>query len=236
MQSLTIIIPCFNEESRLDAAAFTEFASLHPQTRLVFVNDGSTDDTLKILEQFQRNLTSIEIVSLTKNQGKAEAVRTGILLALKNPTHYIGYLDADLSTSLEEFYTIYETAQQKDLDIVLASRIKKIDTRIERSVFRHITGRTLATIIDHRFWLGVYDTQCGAKLFKSGLIKKVAAEPFSTKWFFDVEILLRVKKLHPEIKSTEVPLKQWINVRNSRIGIWSFPSVAKDLFSLFNHY
>jgi dolichyl-phosphate beta-glucosyltransferase len=236
MQSLTIIIPCYNEESRLDPYSFSGFANLHPDIRFIFINDGSTDGTSKILEQIHSLIGSSEIISFSENRGKAEAVRTGLISALKTNPDYIGYLDADLSTTLKEFYEMWETAKSNDLDMVLASRIKKIDTKIERSFFRHFTGRILATIIDQKFDLGVYDTQCGAKIFKSDLIEKIIKAPFSTKWFFDVEILLRMRSLYPEAKATEIPLKQWINVSNSKIGIWSFPAVVKDLFSLFNKY
>ncbi len=236
MQSLTIIIPCYNEAGRLNAPAFIEFSRLHAHVHFIFVNDGSTDRTQSLLENINAGISNASVLHLPNNTGKAEAVRQGLLAGLKNKTDYIGYLDADLSVSLENFAELVNEAELKNLDVVIGSRIKKIDTRIERSFFRHITGRALATIIDASFHLGVYDTQCGAKAFRPALIQPVVQENFFTRWFFDVEILLRIRKNHKEYKAMEIPLKQWVNMQGSKLGIWSFPAVMKDIFLLMRKY
>ncbi len=213
-----------------------EFAVSHPLVRLLFVNDGSTDQTGAVLYEIKTSLPSAEVLHLRQNAGKAEAVRQGMLAALDSETTYVGYLDADLSVSLEDFMELIKTAEQDKLDLVIGSRIKKLDTHIERSFFRHITGRTLATVIDASFQLGVYDTQCGAKAFKPELLKPIIQEKFFTKWFFDVEILLRIRKLKINYKAREIPLKQWINRKDSKLGPLSFPGVIKDIFLLMRKY
>jgi len=235
MPSTAIIVPCYNEAKRLMAAEFIFFLQQCPDIQFYFVNDGSVDDTQKILLQIQEASQS-KIITLEKNCGKAEAIRKGFIHALQDQHTIIGYLDADLSTGLGELLRLKKILSEKNLDMVLGSRIKKIDTVIERSFFRHIVGRGIATIIDQKFGLGVYDTQCGAKLFRSSLIENAVTNPFYTKWFFDVELLLRVKKLNPGFIAVEVPLSKWINVRNSKLGLLSFPVVFKDLFLLLNKY
>ena len=236
MQPYIIIIPCYNEEKRLEVNKFLAFSSLHPGVHFIFVNDGSTDNTLEILNQIKVLLSSAEVINLPKNKGKGESVRQGFIKAIQKSSNYIGYLDADLSTSLEEFHHLHDKALQYNLDMVLGSRIKKIDTVIQRSFFRHITGRIIATLIDKKYKLGVYDTQCGAKIFRSILVKKIMNNPFRTKWFFDVEILYRVKHLQLDCKSAEIPLRNWINKKNSKLSVLSFPAVLKDLVTLFNKY
>lgn len=235
MPSTAIIVPCFNEVSRIRASEFISFSNEHPDTQFYFVNDGSTDDTKKILLQIQQSSNS-NIICLEKNSGKAEAIRTGFINALENRHDLIGYLDADLSTGLDEFLQLKEELTNRNLDFVLGSRIKKIDTVIERSFFRHIVGRIIATFIDWKFKLGVYDTQCGAKIFRSDTIEKSVEERFYTKWFFDVELLLRIRKDHPGYNAAEIPLSKWKNVLNSKLSILSFPVVIKDLLVLLNKY
>jgi dolichyl-phosphate beta-glucosyltransferase len=163
-------------------------------------------------------------------------VRQGILKALSTNVNYIGYLDADLSTSLEEFYNLYEIMLARDADIVLGSRIKKADTNIERSFGRHLIGRSIATIIDRKLKLGYYDTQCGAKIFSSRILKQVVSESFLTTWFFDVEIFMRLKKSAKQLNILEIPLTSWRNVKNSKLNILSFPAVVKEIYILLTKY
>ena len=122
------------------------------------------------------------------------------------------------------------------MDFVLGSRIKKIDTEIERTYVRHFTGRIIATAIDEKFNLGCYDTQCGAKIFRTQVIKSVIQTPFFTKWFFDVEILLRIRKEAGSLKGAEFPLSVWRHINGSKINIFSFPVVLKELLQLFIKY
>lgn len=236
MSSFAIIVPCFNEAKRIQTSEFISFSNAHPDIQFYFVNDGSTDDTQEKLLQIRQAASQTKIVSLKKNSGKGEAIRQGLLAAVQEQHLLIGYLDADLSTSLDEFLRLKDQLTSRNLDFVLGSRIQKLDTQIERSFFRHITGRIIATIIDQKFKLGIYDTQCGAKIFNPVVISSTIEQKFYTKWFFDVEILLRIKKNHFDYAAAEIPLTRWQNVFNSKLSILSFPTVLKDLFVLLNKY
>lgn len=232
MPSCSIVIPCFNEGARLATKTFIDFANNYRNVHLVFVNDGSTDNTLTLLEEIKKETGNVAIIDRKKNGGKACAIRDGFLFTTSLPTELTGYLDADLSTSLEEFYLLALLASREKADFILGSRIKKIDTRIERSALRHIVGRVIATIIDQKFKLGAYDTQCGAKVFRSEVIKGVIAEKFVTKWFVDVELLVRLRKVNGQLSGAEIPLRSWINKKDSKISILSIPIIVKDLFYL----
>lgn len=236
MSPIAIIIPCYNEEKRLNISAFNQFLQSHTDAHIFFVNDGSEDDTLQKIEELIPS-NRIETINLPENLGKGEAIRRGIIFAHGSHLfNYVGYLDADLSTSIEEFYEIYTYARQNNADFIFGSRIKKLGSVIKRSFLRHIIGRTLVTLLDKKFKLGYYDTQCGAKLFKSSLIDGLVKEPFATKWFFDIELFLRIKKQNKNYIGIEYPLKVWSNVKGSKINLLSFPSVCKEVFVLLSKY
>ena len=236
MPSIIIIIPCFNEAKRLQTSAFLNFIDSHPDVQFYFINDGSTDNTENILKELQGSSDRISILSLSHNRGKGEAVREGVLKALLTNANYIGYLDADLSTSLEEFYNLHQIMLDRNADIVFGSRIKKADTNIERSFARHLVGRTIATVIDRKLKLGYYDTQCGAKIFSAAILKQVVNKPFLTKWFFDVELFMRLKKHEKELNIFEIPLSAWHNVKDSKLNALSFPVVIKEIYILLTKY
>lgn len=238
MSKVAVVIPCYNEALRLQTEEFILFSKMQPDTIFYFVDDGSTDKTLQKLEALQKDIPdSVRILSMQTNKGKAEAVRQGIMEAAgANEFSHIGYLDADLSASISEWHRLRQIAVDNSYDYIIGSRIKLLDAVIKRSAFRHIVGRFLATLIDSRYKLGIYDTQCGAKCFTTDLARLVSEEPFRTLWFFDVEILLRMRSRQPPAQGAEIPLKAWHDRGHSHIGIGNTAGVLKDLFSLFRHY
>ena len=237
MPKIAIIIPCHNEANRLSAKAFLHYLTTNDHAHFFFVNDGSTDSTPAIIENLkQSDPQRIHVLHLHANKGKSEAVRTGILDASRNSAYdYFGYLDADLSASLKEFGSLYEFMLKSNADFVSGSRVKMLNTRIDRSAFRHIAGRALATVIDSRYNLGIYDTQCGAKCFTRKIIS-VFDEPFHTKWFFDIEIFLRLRKIFPSMKAVEKPLNEWKEPGGSKLTAFSFPTITKEIITLFSNY
>ena len=93
MASASIIIPCYNEEKRLDLPSFREFKSSHTITFL-FVNDGSTDQTLQLLQSLNASdPTKFAVLNFAQNRGKAEAVRQGLLAAIGSHPDYVGFWD-----------------------------------------------------------------------------------------------------------------------------------------------
>ena len=235
MPSFAIIVPCYNEAKRLQQKAFVEFSKMHEDVHIYFVNDGSIDETQNILTGLQKQSVYFFTITLQQNKGKGEAIREG-MLQLHNNYNYIGYLDADLSTSLDEFYSLYQKMLSKNVSVAFGSRIKKADTVIERSYVRHILGRTIATIIDKKFKLGCYDTQCGAKIFSSQILNDVIKRPFYTRWFFDVELFIRLKKNNSRLNALEIPLSVWRNVKGSKLNALSFATVIKELYILLTKY
>mgnify|MGYP005855076477 CR=1 FL=1 len=239
---MVIIIPCYNEYNRLDKNAFTVFLKKNIEVKIVFSNDASSDNTLNLLKEIQSDFKSqVFICNSQTNRGKAEAVRHGVLYAFDQQVLFnrIGYLDADLSVSLEECLELSTQLDKKCL-FVFGSRISIINNTIVRSDFRHYTGRIVATIIANLLKIKVYDTQCGCKIFDSKLAKIIFQEPFISRWLFDVELFFRIIKLYSreELKkmSLEIPLKTWIDTGGSKVKISYFFKLWQDLYLIKKHY
>lgn len=236
-----IIIPCYNEGSEFRLKEYTDFL-LNNNTYLVcFVNDGSTDDTESVLKSLQQDFEQqIIVLSSSINIGKAEAIRKGINFCNSNFNFkYIAYLDADLSTSLQECASL-NSQLNEDIEFVFGSRIMKIGSTIDRKWHRFILGRIIATIISMMLKLKIYDTQCGCKVFSKELSIKLFQQSFISRWLFDVEIFFRMIKLYGRGKALgkmkEMPLKKWIDSGNSKIKITYIFKVWLDLFLIYKKY
>jgi len=241
MGSVVIIVPCYNEAHRFQAERFKAFAPRFP-VRFLFVNDGSKDDTLRILEELrQSDPGRFAIHNVPKNVGKAEAVRAGILAGVGANTDYAGYWDADLATPLDalnDFYDILES--RADIELVMGSRVRLLGRSIERSPIRHYLGRVFATAASLCLGLSVYDTQCGAKLMRAGYAKTLFEEPFLTRWLFDIEIIARMIR-HRGIASAaqgifEFPLFEWKDVAGSKVRPQEFFKAFVQLARIYRHY
>lgn len=235
MQKTCIVVPCYNEGNRLNVACFEKFLKNQPYS-LCFVNDGSKDDTLAVVYSIKKaNPGQVQIVDLSKNSGKAEAVRQGIFAALENPEYeYVGYLDADLATPLEEIDFLLSHFSN-EIDIVIGSRVKRLGSNIKRYAIRHYLGRVFATMASVTLDLEVYDSQCGAKIFRKEAAKKLFSRPFESKWLFDLEILYRFKMANPEDFNRvilEVPLRTWQEQGDTRIKFFDFITAPLELFKI----
>ena len=238
MPLIAIIIPCFNEEKRLATAEIAHFLRSHSNYHFVFVNDGSTDNTANILHALRAgNMQQVTNITLQANRGKAIAIREGFLLIVPQERYaFVGYWDADLSTGLNELLRISEIVIERRLEFAFGSRMKKLNATIQRSGFRHFAGRITTTIIDSCFKLGIYDTQCGAKLFSAGIAEIISREAFVTDWLFDIEIFLRIEENCPGATGDEIPLLSWTSHQGSKISILNTPGLMVEFIKLIRRY
>jgi len=238
-----IVVPCYNEEERLQFSEFSKFFKKDNTTFFCFVDDGSTDGTKKIVTDFvEKNPERAQAVFLSFNQGKAESVRQGIKTLIK--THkfeFVGYWDADLATPLStitEFIGKFQSS--RSLVAVCGSRILRLGASIQRLVFRHYLGRVFATIASNILNISVYDTQCGAKLFRTEHAGLIFSEHFISRWFFDVELFARSIEqmgLEKTVNSIyELPLTKWHDQGESKVTCGSIIRAPVDLFRIFYHY
>jgi len=239
--NISIIIPCYNEEKRLQVHQFIQFLIENKNYTFLFVNDGSTDNTWAFLQKCAEKNERFYTFNLEKNCGKAEAVRKGMLHAAENyECDLIGFWDADLATPLNELPNFISILQHQDFDIVTGLRLMRLGAKVKRKNSRHYLGRVFATTASKILKLPVYDTQCGAKLYKKQIVQPLFECKFITKWLFDVEILSRyillfgrdiaVKKIY------EYPVFQWEDVGGSQLKAKDFLKAPMELWKIKRKY
>ena len=233
---VSLIVPCYNEEQRLDRHRFLGL-SRAPNLDLLLVDDGSKDGTGRVGDELvEAGQGKIRALSLPKNVGKGEAVRQGLLRAISDGAQIIGYADADLSTSPEQLLKLLAYLDDPHVQAVIGARVMLVGRRIERKRVRHWLGRIYASMAASILRMPFNDTQCGAKFFRvNTLLGKTLALPFTSRWAFDLELLGRLlvgvggeRGLTPG-ELIEVPLDEWIDVGGSKLH---FGSMAKTLVDL----
>jgi dolichyl-phosphate beta-glucosyltransferase len=246
----TVVVPCYNEAERFPRAAFLDYLTNVSNTRFVFVNDGSRDGTLAMLEQLRIQFPDlIEVLDRKTNCGKGEAVRHGILHALQNPALQetagaVGFWDADLATPLSAIPDLLGALNSKpDIQMVFGSRVKLMGRDIERKPSRHYLGRVFATVVSMLLRLPVYDTQCGAKFFRADSeTARLFADPFSSRWVFDVEIIARfIRERNGDTESIrrsicEFPLFAWRDIEGSKLRPIDFGRAFLDVVRIHRKY
>jgi glycosyltransferase involved in cell wall biosynthesis len=230
------VVPCFNEAARLDKAGFLALAD-QEATSIVFVDDGSTDPTLARLREIQAERPDrVSVLALPRNGGKAEAIRQGILRTLDGSADAIGFADADLATPPAELGRLADLIRLGDHDLVFGSRVQLLGRAIQRRHLRHYVGRFFATCASLALGLAVYDTQCGAKIFRHGeALRAAMATPFKSRWAFDVELLGRLVRPGGGAcgialdRIWEEPLRAWTDVDGSKLSAAAGLRAALDL-------
>ena len=231
---ITIIIPFYNEEKRIDIDCFHQIFNNYLQYNFILVDDGITDNSSIILDEFKNKFSDLTILKLDKNVGKAEAIRAAVL-TISN-ADFVVYYDADLATPFSELEKLIQfSVLHQNYKMVMGARIKLIGNGVKRSLTRHYFGRIFATIVS-QFVLkvAVYDTQCGAKVIDFETAKLIFSKPFLSKWLFDVELLKRLQKIH-NLKEVvkEIPLENWSEIGNSKIKVTDFFKVPFELLKIY---
>jgi glycosyltransferase involved in cell wall biosynthesis len=241
----SIIVPCFNEESRLRLDLFADFLQSEETTSFLFVNDGSTDGTLRLLRQFEQQQDRVSVLDKPVNGGKAEAVRDGMRQAmLAGKPAYVGFWDADLATPLIAIPELLQQfAANPAIEMVFGARIRLLGRKVNRNPLRHYLGRVFASAVSIMLRLPIYDTQCGAKIFRvTPELSEVLSAPFHSRWIFDVEILARFEALRKgdvsylENTVYEYPLSEWNDVRGSKVTSGAFLLAIFELFGIWKRY
>lgn len=235
-----VVVPCYNEALRLDASAVLRLVDTEPRIAMLFVDDGSTDATVGVLDELSRSRPgSISFFSLAENSGKTEAVRRGVLAALDRCPTFVAYWDADFSTPLDMVPVfLAELDRNPGLLGVLGSRVRRLGADIDRRALRHYAGRIFATLASAVLGMAVYDTQCGAKMFRATAdLARAFSDPFQTRWILDVEMLARLRRdLGPAVLASrliEVPLPRWSDVAGSKLTTTQGAAAFVDLWRIW---
>ena len=254
MEIVSLVVPVYNEADRWNRGYWVDLLSLD-SVHWIFVDDGSSDTTSEKLRDLPHSLKH-EILRLSGNRGKGEAIRAGFLFffgsdsdgqalgALRAGTvrsKLVGFLDADAAFSKEDISRILSVASGKILrdpsrsfpaesviyNSVWASRVAMSGRKIIRTPSRHYLGRIVSTLLSPFVPSMPYDSQCGFKIFEaSDEFKDAIATPFKTRWFFDLEILIKWGKTNgSRLKIWEEPLDSWTDIPGSHLS-------AKNVFGI----
>jgi glycosyltransferase involved in cell wall biosynthesis len=238
-----IVVPCYNEGARLPVADYERFAARWPQVSFCFVDDGSHDDTGRLIRRTAQDMGGAHCaIALTPNRGKAEAVRAGVQhVTSETDCAFVGYWDADLATPLEEIPRLLDVvALRPNVRFLCGSRVRRMGATIERATYRHVLGRGFATCASLALRLPIYDTQCGAKLLEAALAREIFAAPFISRWIFDVELVARtVASLGREQAVGaifELPLEAWREQGGSKLSARAYVRAPWELLKVWKSY
>jgi len=235
--ALGIVVPCFNEEARWNSDYWRQILTASP-ARFLFVDDGSRDRTRGLLQETAAS-GNAAVLELPGNVGKAEAVRTGLTTLLTDSeVSGVGYLDADGAFGGSDVLRIQEIfqdrANQGQFDALWSSRVALAGRDIQRSSFRHYSGRVVATFLSSGFADFPYDTQAGFKLFRSSpTLKRALTKTFRTRWLFEIELMKRWEAIeHRPMRIWEEPLFHWHDVPGSKIKGREMIRIAGELLNV----
>lgn len=211
---LSIIIPAYNEQDRIEASLRRVHAYLESLARpfeIIVVDDGSSDGTADIVRAAAADLDAIRLVDYTPNRGKGRAVRVGIR---ESAGELVGFTDADLSAPIEEMDKLL-AAVGGGSDIAIGSRaVKGAIIPKHQPLYRELGGKALNLVIRALAVRGIHDTQCGFKLFKGDIARSIFSRCFLDGWGFDVEVLYLARKMGRGI--AEIPVV-WSHFEGSKI-------------------
>lgn len=237
MSRIAIIIPCYNEEKRLNKQQIINLLT-ETDVQLFLANDGSKDNTLNIIKGIAIEYPErIQVLNFEKNSGKAGVIYKSVnQLSQVGGYDFIGYFDADFSTPVAEVKRMLDELNSYKYDFIFGSRIKLLNSKIKRKIYRHYIGRIVVTIINFKFKLSIYDTQCGAKIFSNKLIENAFNKPFYTSWLFDVEVFIRLRHKNLLLNGKEFPLHEWTDVEGSKLSYKHIFKIFKEISLLYKKY
>jgi len=225
---LSIIIPAYNEESRLPDTLQQVTSFLDAQTypaEVLVVENGSQDRTLAIAQEFSQRIPYIRAIH-EDGRGKGLAVRRGMLSARGE---YRFICDADLSMPIQEV-NCFIPPLLADMDVAIGSREAAGSVRYNEPQYRHLTGRLFNTVVRWLALPGLQDTQCGFKCFRAAVAEKVFPLQTTTGWSFDVEVLFIARQHGYRIVEVPIP---WYFSPNSKVRILrDLFQVGKDLLAI----
>ncbi len=223
---LSVVIPAYNEQSRLPGTlerCCEYLGGTGMSFEIVVVDDGSRDTTAEVVRSFSERDARVRLVQQDRNRGKGAAIRRGVLeargeLLLLN--------DADNATPIEEIDRLLRGMTETGADVVVASRAMRTpDTKVERKLHRFASGRIFATLVNLLAVPGVADTQCGFKLLKRRCALDVFDRQKIDGFAFDVEVLFIASALGYRLHEVAV---NWADIAGSKV------SVLRDSVRMFS--
>lgn len=225
---LSIIIPAHNEENRLPRTLEEIFSFLKGQSypsEVIVVENGSTDETLSIANDFAKEHPGLVVIHEDRN-GKGNAVRRGMLEARGE---YRFICDADLSMSIEDL-PHFLPPEIIDFDIAIGSREAPGSIRYNEPPYRHIGGRAINLAIRSLILPGLNDTQCGFKCFRASATEDLFRLQTLTGWSFDIELLYLARR--KKLRIREIPIRWYFDPDSKVNAVRDALRMIGDIFRI----
>ncbi len=209
---LSIVIPAYNEEFRLPTflnEVIPYIDSIQQKIEVIIINDGSTDNTHKIINQFMATDKRISVITSVKNCGKGASVKKGILKAKGT---FVLFIDADGATPIDELEKVLPLIDKGKKFIIGSRRMQNFT--VQRNVLRRFLAFILNVIINHIIPLDITDTQCGFKVLQKDIAIKLFSKMKEDGWAFDIELLYLAKLSGCTI--TEIPVN-WNEIKGGSL-------------------
>jgi len=209
--TLSVIIPAYNEERGVRGTLrllSAYLAAREWQWEVRVVDDGSTDGTRQIVEEFSRSEPRV-VLQAEPHRGKGGAVRAGMLASR---AAYRFMCDADLSMPVREIDRFMPPAF--DTDVAIGSREGIGARRVGEPLFRHVAGRVFNSLVRFSTIRDIQDTQCGFKMFSAAAAETIFPRVTVEGWAFDIEVLY-LARLH-KLRVREIPI-EWHFRADSRL-------------------
>lgn len=234
MKTISFVIPVYNEQKRIGktfkALSRVKLPGGLKLSEVIFVNDGSNDQTKAKINRFRiknKKITNIKLVSYKDNMGKGYAVRTGIL---SSNADYTLFFDADMSTPLSEL-SKFTALMEKDADVMFGTRKNGKSTVVKHQpLYREVMGKGFTLITKTALGLKVTDFTCGFKVFSRRASRQIFSKAFINGWGYDAEIAFLAKKNRFEIFEKPVV---WTNDERTKVKLYkAVPQTLIDLLRI----
>lgn len=212
---LSIVVPAYNEAARFPTTLpqLASFCKRFQQAEVIVVDDGSTDQTAQLVEDFARDYPYFRVVKNPGNRGKGYSVRHGVQ---QSHGDWILSTDADLSSPIDEVRTLWAAADRANAQVAIGSRaLDRSLVGVHQPWVREMSGRAFNVVMRLATGLPFLDTQCGFKMFRRDAAEVIFTRQKLDGFGFDVEDLV-IARIHG-IKVVEVPV-QWNNVEGTKVG------------------
>jgi dolichyl-phosphate beta-glucosyltransferase len=212
---LSVVVPAYNEEQRLRSTIEQIARYLDDKQEsyeLIIVDDGSSDGTRVVMDEAAARHKAVRLEALPHNRGKGRALATGVAAARGSE---VLVTDADLSTPIEELEKL-RAALARGAGIAIASRsVRGSRVEVKQPPYRVLMGKIFNLVVQVVLLPGLWDTQCGFKLFRSEIARDAFGLLKTDGFAYDTEVLYRAKK--KGVKIAEVPVV-WRNSAPTKVS------------------